>query len=60
MSSDGVEATTSTSSVDSSADLIDRIVRSVVNGEDFGLPDYFPEELLRLETNENNCQRCRI
>jgi hypothetical protein len=54
MSSDGVEATTSTSSVDSSSDLLDRIVRSVLDGEDFRLPDYFPEELLRLATNEND------
>jgi hypothetical protein len=57
MSSDGVEATTLTASVDSSADLIDRIVRSVLDGQDSELPDYFPEELLRLETNENNYVR---
>jgi hypothetical protein len=51
MSSDDVEA--STSDVISSSDFIDRIVQSVLDSEFFDLPEYFPEELLRLATSEN-------
>jgi hypothetical protein len=51
MSSDNVEA--STSDVISSGDFIDRIVQSVLDSEFFNLPEYFPEELLRLATSEN-------
>jgi hypothetical protein len=51
MSSDDVEA--STSDVISSGDFIDRIVQSVLDSEFFDLPEYFPEELLRLSTSEN-------
>ncbi len=51
MSSDDVEA--STSDVISSSDFIDRIVQSVLDSECFNLPEYFPEELLRLATSED-------
>jgi hypothetical protein len=57
MSSDGVETTASTSSVNSSGELLDQIVKSVLDGEHFKLPDYFPEELLRLATNEDDYVR---
>ncbi len=63
MSSDGVEATTSTSSVDSSGDLLDRIVRSVLDGEEFRLPDYFPEEfgdLQRMKMTMSEMQKLRM
>ncbi len=43
----------STSDVISSGDFIDRIVQSVLNSEFFDLPEYFPEELIRLATSEN-------
>ncbi len=43
----------STSDVNSSSDFIDRIVQSVLDSEFFDLPEYFPEELLRLATSEN-------
>ncbi len=55
MSSDGVGA--STSGVNSSSDLLDQIVQSVLDSEDFRLPEYYPEELLRLATTEDTFDR---
>ncbi len=55
MSSDDVEA--STSDVNSSSDFIDKIVQSVLDSEIFNLPEYYPEELLRLATNEDAFDR---
>jgi hypothetical protein len=55
MSSDDVEA--STSDVNSSGDFIDKIIQSVLDSESFNLPEYYPEELLRLATNEDAIDR---
>jgi hypothetical protein len=55
MSSDDVEA--STSDVNSSSDFIDKIVQSVLDSEIFNLPEYYPEELLRLATTEDAFDR---
>ena len=43
----------STSDVNSSGDFIDKIIQSVLDSENFNLPEYYPEELLRLATNED-------
>ncbi len=43
----------STSDVISSGDFIDKIVQFVLDSEFSDLPEYFPEELLRLATSEN-------
>ncbi len=51
MSSDDVEV--STSDVNSSSDFIDKIIQSVLDSEIFNLPEYHPEELLRLATKED-------
>jgi hypothetical protein len=51
MSSDDVE--TSTSDVISSSDFIDEIIQSVLDSEIPNLSEYYPEELLRLATNED-------
>ena len=51
MSSDDVE--TSASNVISSSDFIDEIIQSVLDSEIPNLSEYYPEELLRLATNED-------
>ncbi len=47
----------STSDVNSSSDFIDKIIQSVLDSEIFNLPEYYPEELLRLATNEDAFDR---
>ncbi len=44
---------TSTADVISSSDFIDEIIQSVLDGEIPDLSEYYPEELLRLATNED-------
>ncbi len=47
----------STSDVNSSRDFIDKIIQSVLDSEIYNLPEYYPEELLRLATNEDAFDR---
>jgi hypothetical protein len=54
MSSDDAGASTN---ANSSSDYIDQIVQSVLDSENFSLPEYYPEELLRLATSEDAFDR---